>query len=164
MMKVISIICDSIVDGEGLRTVIFFAGCPHHCFGCHNPESWNSANGHDYSLEKLVSIVMANPINDVTFSGGEPFLQAKEIVPLAKILKSHGKNIWLYTGFTLEQLLLRNNKNELALLNEIDVLVDGPFLQEKANLALPFRGSSNQRIINVKKALENTSWSTVAFV
>ncbi|MFN7252984.1 MAG: anaerobic ribonucleoside-triphosphate reductase activating protein [Anaerobacillus sp.] len=148
-MKVLSIIHDSIVDGEGLRTVIFFAGCPHHCQGCHNPESWNFENGQEYSVEQLVSEVISNPINEVTFSGGDPFYQAKEIIILAKKLKSLGKNIWAYTGYTLEELLFRNDEHELALLREIDVLVDGPFIQSQRNLSLPFRGSNNQRIIKL---------------
>lgn len=146
-MKVIGIKQDSIVDGEGLRTVIFFSGCPHFCPGCHNPKSWNISNGCEYTVEQLLEVVRKNPLNDVTFSGGDPFMQAASILPLAKALKAEGKNIWAYTGYTLEQLLERKNDAELELLMYIDVLVDGPFIQAFKDLSLLYRGSSNQRII-----------------
>ncbi|MCD8501707.1 MAG: anaerobic ribonucleoside-triphosphate reductase activating protein [Bacillaceae bacterium] len=146
-MKVIEIKQDSIVDGEGLRTVIFFSGCPHFCPGCHNPKSWNVSNGYDYTVDQLLEIAMKNPLNDITFSGGDPFMQAEAILPLAKALKAEGKNIWAYTGYTLEQLVKRNHNAELELLLYIDVLVDGPFIQDLKDLSLLYRGSSNQRII-----------------
>lgn len=146
-MKVIGIKQDSIVDGEGLRTVIFFSGCPHHCPGCHNPESWNVFNGLDYTVEQILDLTRKNPLNEITFSGGDPLMQATAILPLAKALKAEGKNIWAYTGYTLEQLRNRNNQYEIELLTYIDVLVDGPFIRELKDLSLLYRGSSNQRII-----------------
>lgn len=146
-MKVMNIHHDSVVDGEGLRTVVFFAGCPHFCKGCHNPKSWNIRNGTEMTLEEVRDEVLSNPLTDVTFSGGDPFYQADEVVELAKELKKHDKNIWIYTGYTLEDIQTHPNPSFKQLLNYCDVLVDGPFILEKKDLTLPFRGSSNQRII-----------------
>lgn len=148
-MKVMSIHHDSVVDGEGLRTVIFFAGCPHFCKGCHNPRSWNIKNGTEMTIEEIRDEVLSNPLTDVTFSGGDPFFQANEIKHLARELKNHGKNIWIYTGYTLEDIENHSNPSFKELLDHCDVLVDGPFILEKKDLTLAFRGSSNQRIINL---------------
>ena len=148
-MKVLNIIHDSVVDGEGLRTVIFFAGCPHFCKGCHNPESWNIRNGTDMSVDEVVAECLSNPLTDVTLSGGDPFFQAKEVNEVAKRLKAAGKNIWAYTGYTLEALLERDG-DYLALVKHCDVLIDGPFILSERDLSLDFRGSRNQRIIYVK--------------
>lgn len=149
-MKVMNIIQDSIVDGEGLRTVIFFAGCSHFCKGCHNPSSWNINNGVEVSLEEILKEVKKNPLNDVTFSGGDPIYQVKELVKLAKEIKKLDKNIWCYTGYTIEELRSINNKDINELLETIDVLVDGRFEIDKLDLSIPFRGSTNQRIIYLK--------------
>ncbi len=148
-MKVMNIIHDSVVDGEGLRTVIFFAGCPHFCRGCHNPKSWNISNGTEMTVQEIVEEVASNSLTDVTFSGGEPFLQAQEVSKVAKQLKNLGKNIWVYTGYTLEQLLASEDTYKLELLRYCDVLVDGPFILEERDLTLKFRGSKNQRIITI---------------
>ncbi|OIJ12530.1 anaerobic ribonucleoside-triphosphate reductase activating protein [Anaerobacillus alkalilacustris] len=149
-MKVLGIKEDSIVDGEGLRTVIYFAGCSHQCPGCHNPQSWQLHAGTDYTLDELLQSVCVNPLNDITFSGGDPFFQAKNIVPLAKALKQAGKNIWAYTGYTIEELLQRGNQHELELLEYVDVLVDGRFIEKEKDLSLTYRGSRNQRIIYLR--------------
>jgi anaerobic ribonucleoside-triphosphate reductase activating protein len=151
-MRVMNILHDSIVDGRGLRTVIFFAGCPHHCVGCHNPQSWNQENGTVMTDEEIFQEVIRNELSDVTFSGGEPFLQSKEIEPLAQRLKQEGKNIWCYTGFLYEELM--NHPHHLALLKHIDVLVDGRFEITKRDLSLLFKGSNNQRIIDVPNSLK----------
>lgn len=148
-MKVMSIIHDSIVDGDGLRTVIFFAGCPHHCKGCHNPESWQMDNGVHMTVSEIIAEIKSNPLANVTFSGGEPFIQAEKIALLAKEIKKLGKNIWIYSGYTIEQLQKSNCYYTHQLLNYCDVLVDGPFLIEQRDLTLNFRGSKNQRIINL---------------
>lgn len=148
-MKVMNIIHDSVVDGEGLRTVIFFAGCPHACSGCHNPESWSMRNGKEMSIDEIVEEIKSNPLTDVTFSGGEPFIQAREVAELAKRIKILGKNIWAYSGFTYEQLMSEQDKRDL--LSYCDVLVDGPFRQELRDLSLDFRGSSNQRLIKLSE-------------
>ena len=150
-MKVMNIIHDSVVDGEGLRTVVFFAGCPHRCFGCHNPKSWNICNGTEMTVEEIVKEIARNPLTDVTFSGGDPFLQAAEATDVAKAVKDLKKNLWMYTGYRLEEIQSSQNNDMIELLHYGDVLVDGRFEIEKKDLTLPFRGSSNQRIIRLKE-------------
>ena len=150
MMKVMNIIHDSIVDGEGLRTVVFFAGCLHFCKGCHNPSSWNRENGRDMTIDDIYEEVMSNPLTDVTFSGGEPFMQADELQYLVMRLKESGKNIWIYSGYTHDELLTHHNPACQNGLKYCDVLVDGRFELEKRDPKLLFRGSSNQRIIHLQ--------------
>ncbi|MCP1124412.1 anaerobic ribonucleoside-triphosphate reductase activating protein [Bacillus sp. 3103sda1] len=150
-MRVMNIIHDSIVDGEGLRTVVFFAGCPHRCFGCHNPQSWNNNNGTEVTKEEIIKEIEKNPLTDVTFSGGDPFFQAAEVKVIAKAVKKMKKNLWIYTGYTLEEIQNSRNNDMIELLQYADVLVDGRFELEKRDLTLPFRGSSNQRIIRLKE-------------
>lgn len=149
-MKVLNIIHDSVVDGEGLRTVVFFAGCPHQCLGCHNPDSWFRSNGTSMTLDEVLAEIESNPMNDVTFSGGEPFIQAKQIVPLAKKVKELGKNIWIYSGFTYEEITDGKDPYKRDLLEICDVLVDGRFVLEERDLSLTFKGSRNQRIIQLQ--------------
>ncbi|API92620.1 MULTISPECIES: anaerobic ribonucleoside-triphosphate reductase activating protein [Virgibacillus] len=146
--RVLSIYHDSVVDGEGLRTVIFFAGCPHHCKGCHNPKSWNIRNGKEMHVQQIIDEAL-NPLTDITLSGGDPFYQAEAVAKVAKRLKEHGKNIWAYTGWTIEQLMENNDAHQLELLQYVDVLVDGPFILSQRDLTLSFRGSRNQRIIDM---------------
>lgn len=146
--KVMSIYHDSVVDGEGFRTVIFFAGCPHYCKGCHNPDSWAIKNGTEMTVNEIVNEAL-NPLTDITLSGGDPFFQANVTKEVAKRFKKHGKNIWAYTGWTLEELLTSQDQDKLELLSYIDVLVDGRFDLNKRDLTLPFRGSSNQRILEL---------------
>lgn len=147
-MKLMNIIHDSVVDGEGLRTVLFFAGCPHRCKGCHNPQSWSEKHGTEVSLAQAFREIESNSLTNVTFSGGEPFAQAKEAYALARAVKALGKSLWVYTGYTLDELILRNRTDELELLKQCDMLVDGPFLLEMRDLALRFRGSRNQRLLD----------------
>lgn len=142
-----NILHDSVVDGDGIRTVIFFAGCSHFCRGCHNPRSWNIKNGTDMTVQDVLDEVLSNPLTDVTFSGGDPFFQAHEVKNLAKELKAHGKNIWMYTGYTLKEIKENEDPSFQELLSYSDVLVDGRFEQDKKDLTLKFRGSSNQTII-----------------
>ncbi len=148
-MRVMNILHDSVVDGDGLRTVIFFAGCPHFCKGCHNPASWNIRNGSEMTIDEVVEEAGNNPLTNITLSGGEPFFQAKEVVEVAKRLKAMGKHIWSYSGFTLEQLQQSADPYQRELLSYCDVLVDGPFILAKKDLSLKFRGSSNQHVINL---------------
>lgn len=141
---------ESIVDGPGLRLTIFTQGCPHHCAGCHNPETHPEAGGSAYSLEEIVHQYKENPLlSGITFSGGEPFLQAGPLARLGALIRSLGGNIVTYTGYTLGRLLelARRSADIAALLLVTDLLVDGPFIQSLASLELPFRGSSNQRLI-----------------
>ncbi|WP_186578109.1 anaerobic ribonucleoside-triphosphate reductase activating protein [Aquibacillus kalidii] len=150
-MKIMNIIHDSVVDGPGLRTVIFLAGCPHFCKGCHNPASWNIRNGTEVTVDNVLQEVRSNELCNVTLSGGEPFMQAKEVSQLANKIKQLNKNIWIYSGYTYEQLVNSNDPFKLELLKECDVLVDSPFILAERDLSLQFRGSKNQRIIDLTK-------------
>lgn len=151
-IKVLNIIQDSIVDGVGLRATIFFAGCPHRCKGCHNPESWNIGYGTDYTMDEIINQIQLNPItNGVTLSGGDPMYQAEVILPLVSRLKELGYDIWIYTGYEYDQIIADEHMFEILKLS--NVLVDGKFNEELKDLTLPFRGSSNQRIIDVPKSI-----------
>lgn len=145
---------DSIVDGEGIRLTIFTQGCPHHCIGCHNPHTHSLDGGYFMDIEEIVQLAAENPLLDgVTLSGGEPFLQAKTCSILAKKLHQYHLNIWTYTGYTFETLWNEKRPDWISLLKQTDVLIDGPFQQDKRSLELKFKGSSNQRCIDVKKSL-----------
>jgi len=151
MIRVLDIIEDTMVDGPGFRTSIYCAGCRHACPGCHNPQSWDSNAGRDMSTEELMRIIEADPFANVTFSGGDPMYQAEGFAELAReIHKRTNKDIWCYTGFTYEQLI---NHHQRELLEYVDVLVDGPFVEKLRDPDLLFRGSSNQRLIDVQASL-----------
>ena len=144
---------DSIVDGPGIRTTYFSQGCPHHCPGCHNPETWPFEGGTPMEEETLLEIAQSNPLcRGVTFSGGEPFSQAEGFYKLGTLMKEHGYEVASYSGFTFEQLLT-GTKTQRDLLTVLDVLIDGPFLEAERSLELNFRGSRNQRILNVPAGL-----------
>lgn len=143
---------ESIVDGPGLRYVLFTQGCPHHCPGCHNPGTHDVSGGVDVSLDEILRDIRKNPITrGVTFSGGEPFLQSETLAPLAAELKRQGYHLMAYTGYLIEELLAR--PRHAAFLASLDVVVDGPFVLAQRSLDLPFRGSSNQRFIDVPASL-----------
>ncbi|MGN0654931.1 MAG: anaerobic ribonucleoside-triphosphate reductase activating protein [Oscillospiraceae bacterium] len=151
---------DSIVDGPGIRFTIFVQGCPHHCKGCHNPQTHPYDGGTVTDTDILLKKALSNPLLDgVTFSGGEPFVYAKQLAYLAKQLKEHNLNIVTYTGYTFERLLAEANEENgfMELLSQTDILIDGPYIEEQRSLLLLFRGSTNQRILDVKKSLENKS-------
>ena len=153
MLDLSGIVNDSIVDGPGIRTVIFSQGCPHHCEGCHNPETWEFGTGTPMEEDMLLQIVLSNPLcRGVTFSGGEPFAQAEGFGKLARLLKEHGYEVASYTGFTFEQLL-NGTPSQKELLKHIDILIDGPFLLSERTLEMSFRGSRNQRILDVPASL-----------
>ena len=153
MLNLSGIVSDSIVDGPGIRTTIFSQGCPHHCPGCHNPETWDFGCGTDVPVEAIVDIVKENPLcRGVTFSGGEPFAQAAGFAKLAALLKEKGYEVASYSGYTFEELL-EGSEGQKKLLASIDILIDGPFLQAQKSLEIAFRGSRNQRILDVKKSL-----------
>ena len=153
MLDLAGIVSDSIVDGPGIRTTVFCQGCPHHCEGCHNPETWEFGCGTPMEEERILEIVRSNPLcRGVTVSGGEPFAQAEGFARLAKLLKAHRYEVAVYSGYTFEQLL-RGTPAQRELLGCIDVLIDGPFLLDQRSLQLPFRGSRNQRILDVPKSL-----------
>jgi len=154
MVKLAGIVPDSIVDGPGLRTTLFAQGCPHHCPGCHNPETWSFEGGHEATVDMILGIVRFNPLSrGVTFSGGEPFAQAEGFAEIARALHETGNyEVASYTGYTFEQLL-HGTPEQQELLRQLDVLIDGPFIQAEKSLELAFRGSRNQRIIHVPKSL-----------
>ncbi len=153
MLNLAGIQADSIVDGPGIRTTFFCQGCPHHCEGCHNPETWPFAGGTPMDTETLVDIAASNPLcRGVTFSGGEPFAQAEGFLELARALKEKGYEVASYSGYTFEQLL-SGTRAQRQLLEQLDVLIDGPFLQREKSLEVAFRGSKNQRILDVPKSL-----------
>lgn len=144
---------DSIVDGAGIRTVIWTQGCGHHCFKCHNQSTWDFKGGYEVDVleinKKLDNLSIQTGI---TLSGGDPMYQAKACQKIAKHAKEIGLNVWCYTGFTFEQVI--KNKDMFNLLKYVDVLVDGKFDINEFSLNLDFRGSKNQRIIDVRKSLE----------
>ena len=153
MLDLAAIVSDSIVDGPGIRTTIFCQGCPHHCEGCHNPETWEFGCGTPMDAQRLLEIVRSNPLcRGVTFSGGEPFAQAADFAELAKLLKANRYEVAAYSGYTFEQLL-HGTPAQQALLKTIDVLIDGPYVAELRSLQLPFRGSKNQRVLDIPKSL-----------
>ena len=146
-LYIMDIIDGTVVDGPGFRLSVYCAGCSHRCQGCHNPQSWEMANGKEMDVEEILQAVKDSPWN-VTFSGGDPFFQSEGFAELARRIKAEtSKTIWCYTGYTLEALKQENDPWKMELLKNIDVLVDGPFIQELRDEQLRFRGSSNQRII-----------------
>ncbi|MBT0826764.1 anaerobic ribonucleoside-triphosphate reductase activating protein [Campylobacter lari] len=152
-LRLAGVVKESIVDGYGLRYVIFTQGCHHHCKGCHNPQTHDFNKGYLQDLASLHDEICKNPLlQGVTFSGGEPFMQAKNLSILAKHIKTLGLDLTIYTGFTYEELLEEKSKKELLIL--ADVLVDGKFILEQKDLSLKFKGSKNQRVIDVVKSLE----------
>ena len=155
-VRLAGIAYESLVNGPGIRRVFFAQGCKHTCKGCFNPETHSFDKGIVLEIDKLIKDVLENPmITGVTFSGGDPIEQAHSFSYMAKILKNKGLNIWCYTGYTFEKLLdkMKENKDIRELLNNIDVLVDGKFEINNKKEELKFRGSSNQRIIDVNKSL-----------
>ena len=147
-LSILDIIDGTVVDGPGFRLSIYCAGCSHRCKGCHNPQSWEIGNGKEMDLEELMQVVKDSPWN-VTLSGGDPFFQAEGFAQLARRIKAEtSKTVWCYTGYTLEALVQENDPWKMELLRNIDVLVDGPFVQDLRDEQLRFRGSSNQRILD----------------
>ena len=157
-IRVAGIVNDSIVDGPGFRLAVFTQGCPHHCPGCHNPATHDFEGGKIDSTERITEMMKQNLLLDgLTLTGGEPFCQAEACAVLAENAKALGLNVWSYSGWTVEQLLEKSKTEpDVAhLLNSIDVLVDGPFILSQRTLELRFRGSKNQRLIDVKPSLQS---------
>ena len=151
-LRIIDIKQGTSVDGPGLRDSIYFAGCRHACEGCHNPQSWSFEAGRDWTEEEVMTVLEYDDFN-VTFSGGDPMYQAEEVAKLAQTIKQRmGKTIWCYTGFRYEEIV--GDARYMPLLEQVDVLVDSPFELARRDISLRFRGSGNQRIIDVKKSLE----------
>ena len=140
-----------MVDGPGFRTSIYCAGCRHKCPGCHNPQSWDFSGGREMSTEELMRIIVADPYANVTFSGGDPMYQCDGFADLARAIhRRTNKDIWCFTGFRFEDLIQHDQRE---LLEQLDVLVDGPYVAALRDPDLLFRGSSNQRIIDVQASL-----------
>jgi len=155
-MRIAGITYDSFVDGPGLRVVVFAQGCDIGCENCHNPDSWDTSTGKEYTPQQLTRLIKKprpgrEMVRGVTFSGGEPFLQASELAKVASALKKFGWDVVTYTGHTFEQLVARDDAGVDALIANTDYLIDGPYVQNQRNLDLKFRGSGNQRIIDMQK-------------
>ncbi len=148
-LSILNVIHDTTVDGPGFRTAIYAAGCTHRCPGCHNPQSWNIENGTPHTIEQLLEIIKEDEFANVTFTGGDPLFQVEGFTELAQRIKAEtNKNIWCYTGFLYEDILKSDRLSQI--LPFIDVLVDGKYIEALRSEELRFRGSSNQRIINVQ--------------
>jgi len=155
---------ESLVNGPGIRRVFFSQGCRHNCKGCFNPDTHDFNGGEEKDIEELIKDTLSNPmIKGVTFSGGDPFERAEEFSYMAKRFKENNLNIWSYTGYTFEEILknMEKRKGFKDLLNNIDVLVDGRFIEEEMTEGLKYRGSKNQRIIDVQKSLEENKVVTI---
>lgn len=154
LLRLAGTVNDSITDGPGIRYTVFTQGCPHHCPGCHNPQTWDLSGGIEVETDTLLSEIKKNPLlKGVTFSGGEPLIQAAALLPLAQAVKALGLELAIYTGYTFETLLQMADPDVIKLLHLADVLIDGPFVMAERNLELNFRGSNNQRIVNLPASL-----------
>ena len=147
---------ESIVDGPGYRFTVFVQGCPHNCPGCHNPQTHDFSGGHLADTDDVIAHLGKNPlVRGLTLSGGEPMMQPEPLYLIAKAAKEKGMNVWCYTGFTLEELLRENRADRMRLLSAVDVLVDGPFRSHERSLDLLYRGSKNQRLIDMPATLKS---------
>lgn len=156
-IRMSGVVEESIVDGPGIRFTIFVQGCPHRCPGCHNPQTHDFLGGYDDDTDSLFERIIKNPLLDgVTFSGGEPFCQARTLAELAVRLRAAGLGVMSYSGFTVEELIREASSENayMELLNSIDYLVDGRFVESLKSYECRFRGSTNQRIIDVKKTID----------
>lgn len=156
-IRIAGVVRESIVDGPGLRFTVFCQGCPHHCEGCHNMATHDFSGGYDCEISRILEAIDENPLLDgVTFSGGEPMCQPEACYNLAVQVKERGLNIVTYTGFTYEELITMGESNigVKKLMDLTDILVDGRFVLEERDLTLPFRGSANQRLIDMNLTRE----------
>jgi anaerobic ribonucleoside-triphosphate reductase activating protein len=147
---------DSIVDGPGFRYVLFTQGCPHRCEGCQNPETWDESDGAERDVSELIDEMLGNPLTDgLTLSGGEPFYQAGDCAEIARAARERGLNVWTYTGYRFEELLemAKTDKDVHELLSLTDMLVDGRFVLKEKSYNVKWRGSKNQRVIDVGRSL-----------
>ena len=152
-IRIFGIVNDSIVDGPGFRLAIFTQGCPHNCEGCHNPESHAFDGGRLMTTDEIIEKMRANPLLDgITLTGGDPFCQPLPCIELARAAHAAGLNVWAYSGWTFEEIYADSDMR--ALLENVDVLVDGPYVARLRTLEKRFMGSQNQRAIDVKKSLE----------
>lgn len=155
-LRIADIVDDSVVDGEGYRLAVFVQGCPRRCAGCHNPGAQDFAGGREADTAEIAAAMLANPLlTGVTFSGGEPFCQPRPLVELAKVAHASGLDVWAYSGSTLEELAGRHDADIDGLLAEVDVLVDGEYIEAERDLTLRFRGSRNQRVIDMARTRQS---------
>ena len=153
-IRVAGLVNESIVDGPGFRFAIFTQGCPHACPGCHNPQTHDFAGGQEMDTEEIITRFRADPLLDgITLTGGDPFCQPAACAALARAARASGLNVWAYTGYLYEETLGDPAMREL--LEEVDVLIDGPFVLAERTLSLRFRGSKNQRAIDVPASLQS---------
>ena len=154
-MRLAGIVSESIVDGPGLRFTVFAQGCNMKCEGCHNPHTWDYTKGEYWKTKDVISRMLSNPLIDgLTLTGGEPFDQPVDCLELAEAAYGAGLNIWIYTGYLFEDLFEPDSMSpRWQLLSFADVIVDGPFIKEKQSCDLRWRGSTNQRVIDVQKSI-----------
>lgn len=160
MIRLSGIVRESIVDGPGIRFVVFSQGCPHHCTGCHNAQTWSFEGGFAATSEQILAEASKNPLlTGITLSGGEPFCQSAAMAELAQAAREIGLDVITYTGFTFEQLLDKaHSEPEIrSLLTQTDFLIDGPFLEQQKSYELNYTGSTNQRIIDVQASLKESA-------
>ena len=154
LLRIAGVEEESIVDGPGFRYAIFTQGCPHHCPGCQNPQTHPFDGGRPVDIGELFAAICEDPLlKGVTFSGGEPFCQPAPLAELARRVHARGLDVTVFTGYTWEQLLAAGDPAVRELLGQTDLLVDGPYLEEQRDLTLLFRGSANQRLIDVPRSL-----------
>ena len=155
-IRIAALVNDSIVDGPGLRYAVYTQGCLHHCKGCHNPQTHDPKGGRETDTGIIWREIEENPLlSGITFSGGDPLLQPLPLAELAEKAHEKGLSVWCYTGWTWESLMRKSDPDMMTLLKNVDVLVDGPFLLDQRTLDLPFRGSKNQRLIDVAESLRS---------
>ncbi|MBQ6810948.1 MAG: anaerobic ribonucleoside-triphosphate reductase activating protein [Firmicutes bacterium] len=155
-VQIAALMNDSIVDGPGLRYAIYVQGCPHRCKGCHNPQTHPFDGGTEMDTEDIWNEIEENPLlSGITLSGGDPLCQPKPMAEIAKKAKESGLSVWCYTGYLFEDLIKDQDDDIMALLGYTDVRVDAPFVLEERTLELPFRGSKNQRLVDVPRSLED---------
>ena len=152
--QVLDIIKGTTVDGPGFRTSIYLAGCSHHCPGCHNPQSWDPEAGSAFSLDEILKVVEEEDF-DVTISGGDPLYHPESLAKLIQKLKRNRRNVWVYTGYKWEEII--SDRLLFSAIKNADVLVDGLFLEDLKDPDLIFKGSSNQRIIDIQESIKNSS-------
>lgn len=157
-VRIAGVIRQSIVDGPGMRFVVFTQGCPHRCAGCHNPQTHTFSDGYDCEVGKMLAEIVKNPLlKGITLSGGEPFCRPAELLPLVRVVRDKGMDVYCYSGYTFEELLAMSELDPAAgeLLGLIDVLIDGRFVLEERDLTLRFRGSRNQRVLDLPASLRD---------
>ena len=155
-VRLAGVVRESIVDGPGIRLTVFMQGCPHHCPGCHNPQTHDPNGGYDCELQKILDAVEQNPmLRGITLSGGEPFEQAKELLPLVRAVIEMGRDVVAFSGYTFEQLIEKSKETPeiKEILSLCCMLVDGRFVMAERDLTLRFRGSRNQRLINAAESV-----------